>query len=776
MAGGVVVQARLDRSRPSRTREGGSPRRATGSGPPVRPGAGAGARQAFGPISPAHVHALQRTAGNAAVATLLRDDRDNRESVVQRCGPDHPDCGCSDAERLEALEAPTVQRDDLLGSFGPPPGSPFGLPGPGGGPKADRLDFTDRSFMDQSLPTVCPRCHRDAPTVPLAPRYVDREATEPRLVSWGAESEKALQTSWTVRELQLVPDAVDRIVDDFGVGLTKRITSSHEFQGSDRARAGGADTIRRRWGDIRPTVKDKTSGWYQNELLTAVGMTPKDASPVLAPAVLRSVLTTHHGGTVALGRWGATAKPGQPVDRFVIHDTDGYTVWLYIKDRPLWIYSISGTAFIRSHDPFVGDVVRQVADNTAWIKHLMPFLLKVAAFGLGFSGSVAFIITGIVLDELATEMQADADGRPGRSPQEILGSAGTQFLVDRLFHGLFGGGGKAAAASGVGRSAAKAERIAERAAPIVRRELVEAERPLVKNALDAGTARKVSEGVATKEGHTLEVAIESGGQRHVYKLGRNGKWCRHSSPICELDLGPEIATAAKSPRSVTATKLDDVRSQMKAIEDEHAFLQTVYRRMQPGRKVDVSLLSKEERAFLDDLAQGGDAAKVTMRELRDMAASPRFARELKAAEDLERKLVDQLYREGRPLYEIMRAASPSYKSRAAVIREAGSRDAVTGLAARTGALDVDHVVPLNDIVRMPGFDKLRPDRQLEIVNDVKNLRAVDALANRSRGDRSWHGWSQALVYYEYAAIARMRTLEDELRTYLAGRIAALSRL
>jgi hypothetical protein len=742
------------------------------------------ALQAYGPISPADVHSLQRTAGNAAVASLLRGTPEARP-VVQRCGPDHPDCGCSVEERLEAEAAPSVQRD-RLDPFGTPPGGSFGFPGIGGQAKPDRLDFTDRSFMDQSLPTVCPRCHRENPTVPLPPRYVDREATEPRLVSWANESEKALQNSWTLRDLQLDPGAADRLVDDYGVGLTKRITSSHEFTGSDKARAEGAETIRRRWGDIRPTVKDKTSAWYAEELLTAVGMTPKDASPVLAPAALRSVLGSRHGGTVALGRWDATAKPGQQVGRFVIHDTDGSVVWLYIKDRPMWIYSISGTSFIRSHDPFVADVTRQVADNTAWIKHLMPFLLKVAAFGLGFSGNVAIIITGIVIDELATEMQADAEGRPGRSPQEILGSAGTQFLVDRLFHGLFGGGGAAAAASGLGKAGAKAERIAERAAPIIRKELVEAERPLVKEALEAGTARKVSDGVATKagkasggaakqEGHTLEVAIESGGQRHVYKLGRNGKWCRHSSPICELDLGADVAAAAKSPKSITATQLDDVRGRMKAIEDEQAFLKATYKRMQPGGKVDVGLLSKEERAFLDELAEGGDAAKLTMRELRDMAEAPGFARQLKAAEDLEKRLVAQLYREGRPLYEIMRAASPSYTSRSVVIREAATRDAVTGAAARTGALDVDHVVPLNDIVRMPGFDKLRPDQQLELVNDVKNLRAIDALANRSRGDRSWHDWAQAPVYYEYPAIARMRALEDELRAYLAGRIVALGK-
>ena len=89
------------------------------------------------------------------------------------------------------------------------------------------------------------------------------------------------------------------------------------------------------------------------------------------------------------------------------------------------------------------------------------------------------------------------------------------------------------------------------------------------------------------------------------------------------------------------------------------------------------------------------------------------------------------------------------------------------VAARSGALNVDHVVPVNDIVRMHGFDRLRPERQLEIVNDVPtNLRAIDAIANKSRGHRSWFEWSQAAIHYDAAGVARMRALETDLRAYL----------
>jgi hypothetical protein len=210
---------------------------------------------------------------------------------------------------------------------------------------------------------------------------------------------------------------------------------------------------------------------------------------------------------------------------------------------------------------------------------------------------------------------------------------------------------KAAGAIGVApKLVGKIENVADKAVPLVRKELVEVEKPLVKEALEQGSARRVTDKALAAEGHTIEVVVESGGQRHLFRMNKNGKWCRFSSPICELDFGSEVAAAAKSPKSVTAGQLVDVRSQMKTIEDEAAFLQTTYQRIKPGDKVDLSLLSKEERALLDSLAEEGDAA-----------------RHLRAAADEEARLVAQLYREGRPVYEIMRAVSPSYKSSAAVL-------------------------------------------------------------------------------------------------------------
>jgi hypothetical protein len=692
---------------------------------------------------------------------------------VSRCGPTNPDCECSDEKKRDSLPAPAVQRagPDLKEWMrGTPPVFP-GMPGiPAAG---SQLRFSDRTFMENTQPTVCPRCHRDTPTMPLPPRYVDRDATEPRLVAWAKESEKMLHHGGSVRTLQLDPQATDPLVDDYGVGLTKRITSSHEFEGTDAARAEGAETVRKNWSEIRTPVREGLSSWYQGQLITAVGLTPKYADPVLEPERLRKVLSTKYGGRAPMGRWGAEAVPGQKYGIFDIDDIGLGQIWFHQPGRPLWIYQISQGDFIK-HDPFVAAVAEQVYDQTKWILEITPLLLKVAAFGLGFSGSIALVITGIVLDELAEEMKADLEGRPGRSPSEILGSAGVQLLVDRIFHGLFGGfAGKAGAAAG--RSATKIEQIAEKAVPAIRRELAAAEKPLVKQAMEAGTARRITDKALISEGYAVEVAIENAGQRHLFRLNSKGTWCRFSTPICGLDLGADVIAATKQPASFTASKLQDTRALLSTVENEMDFLAKTYEQMRKAGRVDVSLLSAQERALLDQLAPTGKAADLSLRQLRDLPVTLGLKQDLRVAAEQERRLVQQLFREGRPLYDIMRAASPSSAVRRLVRAEALGRDAVTGALPRTGALEVDHVVPLNEIVQMKGFDKLRPERQLMIVNDVKNLRAIDALANSSRGDRSWSEWAQAAIHYSPAAIAKMRVLEDELRTYVIGRIAALAR-
>ena len=733
-----------------------------------RPGAGA---------SPAALQALrlQRQAGNTAVARLLTARRPAQRSqplTVSRCGPDHPDCGCSEEERAAAEpdRAPTsIQRD------GPPWGNfpsldqkdPFGRSA-----ALDKLTFTDRFFMDLSLPTVCPNCHRERPTAPLPPVYVDKEATEDRLVAWGKESKPMLQTASTIHTLQLDPGAVDPLVEDFGSGLTMRITSSHEFTGSETARAAGAESVRRHWADIRPIVRGDLVAWFQNEQAGAIARTPSLAEPMLQPTALRRLETAPIGGTAPLGRWNATAKAGDTVGNFVIDDVGAGMIWFHLSDQPLWHYMISETNFIK-RDPFVGDVVGRVYQNTEWILHITPWILKAGAFALGFSGTFAFVVLGVALDEFAEEMEADAEGRPGRSLTEILGDAGMQLLVDRVFHHLLGGSAAGKAAAATGKNAAKIERIAAEAAPMIRRELAAAEKPLVEAALEAGSARKVTDQALRSEGYAVEVAVESAGERHLYRLDAKGHWCRFSSPMCDLDLGADLAKAAKEPKSFTAAAAADARDiQVKAADEIHV-LTTAYERSRKLGRVDLSVLTPEERAVFDTVVDPEDAAHLTLAELRGLPAKLELGKDAANAARAEAKLLDRLYQEGRPLYEIMRTGSPSGAATSATRREWGFLDFATTRAPRTGATQIDHVLSLNEIVHTPGFAELSPARRLEIVNDPKILRPIDSAANGSRGDWSWHEWPNASIHYDARALARMRNLEDELRGYVQQRITAL---
>jgi hypothetical protein len=710
-------------------------------------------RRGFTTTGPPHlsrIRELQRGAGNREVARLLAPT-----IVVSRCAKESA-CHCGSIDDGDLATPAAVQRE----SFGPLSARPA-------------LRFTSRFFVDQATPTVCPNCHREKPTVPMGGDLVDRDATEERLVSWAGESEKAIHNNAIVRVLQLDPNAVDTVVDDYGVGLVKRLKDTHEFEGADSAREMGAEMVRRRWPEVRPAVKAKLVAWYQGELLLAFGKTPHDAFAVLRPELLRKVVAGQHGGSAPLGRHGATAHAGQRYGIFFVDDIESDTIWFHLEHRPAWMYGITKADFVK-HDPFVAEVARQVYDSTRWIQYVLPLVLKAGAFGVGFSGNVVAVLVSIAMSELAEEMEADAEGRPGRSLDEILGSAATQLLIDRLFHHLLGGAGGRAAA-GTTRAAEQAERIAERAAPVIRAELASSEKPLVKEALETGAAHAVPGEAARAEGYTLEVAVKSQGEEHVFRLGRDGRWCRYSTPVCDLDLGADVLAAAKSPMAVTKGRLGDARALLSSIKGEMEFLPSVYDRMARAKQMDLALLTAEERALLDQLSPSGRAADLTLRELRDLPRSLGLEREFAKTLELERRLVEQLHREGRPLYETMRAASPSFAARTVVLGEASGRDAVSGLRPRSGTLHVDHVVPVSEIVRMPGFDRLRFERQLAIVNDVKNLRAMDGLANISKGDRAWSEWPQGAIYYDGGAIARMRTLEEDVRAYLEARIRTLSR-
>ena len=89
------------------------------------------------------------------------------------------------------------------------------------------------------------------------------------------------------------------------------------------------------------------------------------------------------------------------------------------------------------------------------------------------------------------------------------------------------------------------------------------------------------------------------------------------------------------------------------------------------------------------------------------------------------------------------------------------------------------VLPMYEIVRMPGFNRLDPKIQEEILNDPKNFWALDSRVNASKGHRSlteWRGHPDAAEFprIDDKKFGDLLTKEKAARDYLRTRISELA--
>jgi len=111
---------------------------------------------------------------------------------------------------------------------------------------------------------------------------------------------------------------------------------------------------------------------------------------------------------------------------------------------------------------------------------------------------------------------------------------------------------------------------------------------------------------------------------------------------------------------------------------------------------------------------------------------------------------------------LMRSAFGVSPQKQAVLRAARGVDQVGGLRTRPSGVEPDHVVSLQRMTEMEGFEKLRlPERQQLAVRQ-DNLIAMDASANRSKSDRPWSAWPQASHHYPPETVDKMISKEAQL--------------
>lgn len=86
-------------------------------------------------------------------------------------------------------------------------------------------------------------------------------------------------------------------------------------------------------------------------------------------------------------------------------------------------------------------------------------------------------------------------------------------------------------------------------------------------------------------------------------------------------------------------------------------------------------------------------------------------------------------------YRRLRGRTPSPEIRRMVNPPGPKLDPIYGHAV--ARLDADHIVPVKEIISMPGFAALPDDRKVAILNLSKNFLGVSREVNASRGERRW---------------------------------------
>ena len=120
-------------------------------------------------------------------------------------------------------------------------------------------------------------------------------------------------------------------------------------------------------------------------------------------------------------------------------------------------------------------------------------------------------------------------------------------------------------------------------------------------------------------------------------------------------------------------------------------------------------------------------------------------------------------------YERARAYSMSEQARKAVIDRAKARDE---LSNKPADVTVDHIVPVNEIVEMEGWNELTWEQQKEILSDPDNLIGMDRGPNSSKSDLRWSEWKNGRRIYGDVVADRMIAREAQLRRMLQGKIKA----
>ncbi len=249
-------------------------------------------------------------------------------------------------------------------------------------------------------------------------------------------------------------------------------------------------------------------------------------------------------------------------------------------------------------------------------------------------------------------------------------------------------------------------------------------------------------------------------------------WCRHSVEVCNLNLGDDLNAKVDNALKEKAEPTEPANEPAEPGPEQADPSQEAKGKTEPAEPSPDDLMSPEQKALKDRYERAQD----NLRDLRNEKANlewekrnleqqppelrrpgrrqrleeiaerlDEIKRETENAENAARKAEEDLRNSNLSLYDKVRAATPRTKAAENALKRAAGVDEISGTPS--SKLQVDHLVPVKEIVNMPGFDKLSWEDQISIVDMSENLKAMDGSANASKGAYSWEEWPNAKEYY-----------------------------
>ncbi len=125
-------------------------------------------------------------------------------------------------------------------------------------------------------------------------------------------------------------------------------------------------------------------------------------------------------------------------------------------------------------------------------------------------------------------------------------------------------------------------------------------------------------------------------------------------------------------------------------------------------------------------------------------------------------------------YSSLRKKTPNNEIRKMVNPKGPKVDPVYGY--ETNVLEADHIVPMKEIVNMPGFSQLSESQKIEILNLKNNFIGLGKSTNTSKGAKSWADWVGHSKLGEVPSDVRSNMLKLENSARIALQKAIKERL